>query len=145
MPRGEAPARLAVWALLVAGWLIAVWFMWDALTTLPSSERLETSRLVAIPTLRTFWAAALFSGLELAILLALLWPWRPELYATRVALALLGLVTWFIITTPLDITRMDWVHRRWMAATAAVLAATLVLLLSARGIARLRRSGPPLP
>ena len=138
-------ARLAVWALLIAGWLVAVWYMWEALTALPSSGQLETSRLVAIPTVRTFWAATLFSGLELAVVLALLWPWRPELYASRVALALLSLVTWFILTTPLDITRMDWVHRRWMAAMAVVLATTLALLVLTRAITRLARSEPGLP
>ena len=139
---GGQRGRVAVWAVLVLGWLVAVWFMWDALTTLPSAARLEESRLVAIPTVRTFWAAALFSGLELAVVMALLWPWRPEWYAARLGLAVLGLVTWFIMTTPMDLTRMDWVHRRWLVAMAATLLLVLVFLLLARGVARLRSPAP---
>ena len=89
---GRPLTRVVLWWLLVGAWLVAVWYMWDATVTVPSAGRLEESRQVAIPTVRTFWAAVAFSGLELAVILATLWPWRPELYATRMAAAVLALV-----------------------------------------------------
>lgn len=134
-PAGRA-VRIGFWVLLIAGWLLAVWLMFDAMTTVPSAARLETSRQVQIPSVRTFLAAAAFSGLELAVILALLWPWRGEFYATRLATAALALVTWFIITTPLDLSRLDWVHRRWLAAMAFAMAGALLLLLLYRGARR---------
>ena len=133
----ERRPRLALAALLVLGWLLAVWYMWEAMATLPSAERLETTRLVAIPTIRTFLSAVLFSALELAIVLGLLWPTWPQLYATRVAVAVLALVTWFILTTPMDLSRMDWVHRRWLVGMAAGLTLALVALLLLRAGRRL--------
>ena len=140
---GRPLTRVVLWWLLVGAWLVAVWYMWDATVTVPSAGRLEESRQVAIPTVRTFWAAVAFSGLELAVILATLWPWRPELYATRMAAAVLALVTWFVITTPLDITRLDWVHRRWLLAMAAGILLALALLLAGRALDRFRSAPDP--
>lgn len=137
----ERAVRIGFWMLLIAGWLVAVWLMFESLTTLPSSARLETSRQVAIPTVRTFLAAAAFSGLELALILALLWPWRAEFYATRLATGALALVTWFIITTPLELSRLDWVHRRLLAAMALATAGALLVLLLYRAARRITRPG----
>lgn len=130
MERMERWVRIGFWLLLVVSWGVAVAYMWQAMTTVPSPERLAESKMVAIPTPRTFVTATIFSGLELAVVLAALWPWRPALYATRLAGTALGLATWFIISTPMDLSRMDWVHRRWLAFLfLAVVAALAVLLL----------------
>lgn len=134
--------RVGLWVLLVASWAVAVWYMWDALTTVPSAERLEESRMVAIPTPRTFFTAAVFSAMELAVVLGALWPWRPAYYATRAAIAALGLVTWFIMTTPMQLTRMDWVHRRWLAFMILALLVALVTTLLYRLARRLRTPAP---
>lgn len=129
-------ARVALWVLLAVSWAVALAYMWEAMTRLPTDERLERSRLTHIPTPRTFMAAAIFSALELGIVLAALWPWRPAFYASRLAVTALALITWFIITTPMTLSRMDWVHRRWLAfATAAVL-----LALVATVVARILRA-----
>jgi hypothetical protein len=123
--RVERWVRLGFWVALIASWLVMVAHLWDALTTLPSAERPEQTRMAVIPTPRTFAAAVIFSALELGVALALLWPWRPAWYGARLAMTGLGLVTWFIITTPMGLSQMDWVHRRWLAfmilATAAAL------------------------
>ncbi|MFP4623797.1 MAG: hypothetical protein ACLFRX_06430 [Gemmatimonadota bacterium] len=129
---------------LIAGWVVSVYYMWDAMTTVPSAERLEASKLVAIPSPRTFFTAAIFSALELGLVLVALWPWRPGYYASRLAVAALALITWFITTTPMELSRMDWVHRRWLAfTTAAVLAALAVLLLYRLARRLTERAGTP--
>lgn len=126
----ERRLRIAFWVVLAMSWVVAVVYMWDATTRVPSAERLEESKLVAIPTLQTFLTAAIFSGMEAALVLALLWPWKPDFYASRLGITGLGLVTWFIMTTPMDLSRMDWIHRRWLAFMfMAVTMALLVLLL----------------
>lgn len=140
--RLESAARLTVWALLVLSWVVAVAYMWDALTTLPSAERLEESKVVGIPTPRLFLTAAIFSAMELALVLALLWPWRSEYYASRLAVTALALVTWFITTTPMDLSRMDWVHRRWLAALILLTLLALVVLLAYRLVRRVAAVSP---
>lgn len=125
-------ARTGFWVLLILSWLVAVAYMWDALTSIPSAERLGESRMVAIPTPRTFFTAAVFSGMELAVVLAALWPWRPAYFGTRLAVAALAVVTWFIMTTPSAVSRMDWVHRRWLAFVAVAAAGALIVLLTYR-------------
>lgn len=140
-PHAERLGRIALWVILAASWVAAVAFMWDALTTVPSAERLQESKLVVIPTPQTFMTAVVFSGMELAVVLAALWPRRPAFYATRLALTGLALVTWFIMTTPMDLSRMDWVHRRWLAfQVLAVLVALVVLLVYRLGRAVVRRT-----
>jgi hypothetical protein len=125
---GERLLRIALWAVLAVSWVVAVAYMWDAMTMVPSAERLEESKVVGIPTPRTFFTSAIFSGMELAVVLAALWPWRPEFYATRLGITGLGLVTWFIMTTPMDLSRMDWVHRRWLAFMVLAIVVALVAL-----------------
>lgn len=141
-PPVERWGRLGLCGLIVALWAVAVFFMWDALTTIPSAERLEDSRLVAIPTPRTFFAAAAFSAMELAVILVALWPGRPEYYASRLGVTTLVMITWFVTTTPMELSRMDWVHRRWLAVTIVVMLAGLAVLLGYRLVRRLGASRP---
>ncbi|MDX1674378.1 MAG: hypothetical protein R3314_06180 [Longimicrobiales bacterium] len=140
--RAEEWTRRAFWILLIASWVVAVWYMWDAMTTIPSAERLQESRMAEIPGPRRFFAAMAFSGMELAVVLAALWPWRPAYYASRLAVTALGVLTWFIMTTPMDLSRMDWVHRRWLAFLALAQVAALVTVLVYRGIRAVIRGRP---
>lgn len=127
--RGERMARLVFWIVIALSWVAAVAFMWEGMSRVPSAERLEESRLVTIPTPRTFLTAAIFSGMEVALVLAALWPWKPDFYAARMGVTALALITWFIMTTPMDVSRMDWIHRRWLAFMVALITITLVILL----------------
>jgi hypothetical protein len=135
MPR---QTRIGFWSLLVVGWAVMVGFMWDALTMVPSAERLEESRMAVIPTPRTFFTAVIFSALELAVVLAALWPWRPGFYATRLGVTALALTTWFVITIPMGLSRMDWVHRRWLVVMVIAVSAALVITLGYRLLRRVR-------
>lgn len=144
-PRLARRLRLAFCLALTAAWAVAVYYMWDAMTTVPTAGRLEQSRMAEIPTPTTFYAAVFMSGFELAVVLAILWPWRPEYYASRIGFAALALVTWFVMTTPMDLTRMDWVHRRWLAFMIVTLAVGLVgigVYRAARRLRGARRSAP---
>lgn len=136
--RLAAWARLGFWLLLAASWIVAVWYMWEAVTTVPSAERLEETRLAEIPGPRRFFTAVAFSAMELSLVLALLWPRRPELYGTRLAVAAVAIVTWFLSTTPLALSRMDWVHRRWLAFLALVTVVALATLLVYRAASAFR-------
>ena len=138
--RLERWAPVAFWAFLAVTWVVAVYYLWDAMTTLPSAERLERSKMVAIPTPRTFFAAAAFSAMELAVVLAALWPWRLEYYATRLAVTALVMSTWFVLTTPMQLSRMDWVHRRWLALVILLLVVALGAVLLYRLARRLAGS-----
>lgn len=116
-------------------------FAWSAFSTFPTAERLEQSRLVAIPTLGSFVRLAGRSAAELAVLLALLWPWQARAWAARAGLAAALLTAWFVLTTPLSLSAMDWVHRRWLAAVAAGLHITFIAALTAWAVrATLRRA-----
>lgn len=134
--RLESAARLTFCALLALSWVVAVAYIWDALMTLPPAERVEESTVVGIPTPRMFLTAAIFSAMELALVLALLWPWRPEYYASRLAVTALALVTWFVTTTSTDLSRVDWVHRRWLAGMILLTLLALVTLLAYRLVRR---------
>lgn len=134
--RLESRARFALWIILGLTWVVAVAYMWDALTTVPHADRLEASKVVGIPTPRTFFAAAIFSAMELALVLALLWPWRPNYYASRLAVAALGLVTWLISTSPMGLSRIDWVHRRWLAVMVILVGLALIVVLGYRLVQR---------
>lgn len=140
--RLERGLRLVLWIALAVSWVVAVAYLWEALATVRSAERLDESSLMGTPTLRTFVAVAIFSGLELGVVLAALWPWRPAFYASRLALTALGIVTWFTMTTPMDLSRMDWVHRRWLAFLALTVTAGLVTLLAYRLWRRLTDGRP---
>lgn len=141
--RLEEWARRGFWLLLAVSWVIAVWYMWDAMSAIPSAERLEQTRLAEIPGPRRFFTAAAFSAMELAVVLAVLWPWRTELYASRLAVTALAIVTWFVSTTPLDLSRMDWVHRRWLAFLALAVVAALAILLVYRAVRAVGKRATP--
>lgn len=140
--RLEPAARVAFWALLVLSWVVAVSYMWDALTTVPDADRLGESKLVGIPTPQTFFTAAIFSAMELGVVLAVLWPWRPEYYASRLAVTALALVTWLITTTPIALSRMDWVHRRWLAGMILLTLVALGTVLAYRLMHRVATASP---
>lgn len=124
--------RRGFWLLLVVSWVVAVVYMWEAMSTIPSAERLQQTRLVEIPGPRRFFSAAAFSLMELAVVLAALWPWRAAYYGTRLAITTLAVLTWFVMTTPMGLSRMDWVHRRWLAWLVVAQAIALVALAGHR-------------
>lgn len=121
--RSSSPGRvrLAFWIALVVSWLVQLPLLWAAFTTVPSAERLSRSHMIEIPTFGTVASTVAQSAVELAVVLALLFPWRPRGYLARLWLAAVGVWVWFIATTPLSLTRVAWVHRRWLAAVGAVL------------------------
>jgi hypothetical protein len=125
--------RLALWCALIVGWLVMLPQLWAAFATLPSAERLEQTRLVPIPTLQTLALLVARSALELAAALALLWPWRARHYLARILGAAALLTAWFVLTTPLSLSAVAWVHRRWLAAMTG----GLLLSFLAVGVARL--------
>jgi hypothetical protein len=124
--------RVGLWAVLILGWLVMLLYMWQAFATFPSAERLEHSRMMAIPSLQTAALLAARSALELGAVLLLLWPWRAGFYPARALAAAIGLGAWFLVTTPLSISAMSWVHRRWLAAMVAALVLTCVASAAAR-------------
>jgi hypothetical protein len=137
-------ARLALWVALLLSWLILLPMLWTAFSTVPSAERLAQSRMVRIPTLQTVGLLVLQSAVEVGVLLALLFPWRPRFYLARLWIAAFAVVAWFIATTPLGLTRMSWIHRRWLAAVGVALlfwAAIATMARIVRGL-RARNSGP---
>jgi hypothetical protein len=113
--------RLGLWLGLIVGWLVMLLYLWAGFATFPSAERLEHSRMMAIPTLRTVALLGVRSVFELAVVLVVLWPGWSRLWAARLLTASLLLAAWFLVTTPLTLSTIDWVHRRWIAANAAVL------------------------
>jgi hypothetical protein len=130
-------ARTGFWLLLIVAWVAMVGQMWEALTTLPSAARLEESRMAVIPTPRTFAAAVIFSALELGVVLAALWPWWTAYYPARLGLTAMALVTWFLITVPVGLSQMDWVHRRWLGFMIFATITALVVDLGYRLLSRL--------
>lgn len=128
MSRGPGRARIALWLGLLVSWVVLLPALWTAFSTVPSAERLAQSRMVEIPTLRTVGLLVGRATLEIGVLLALLFPWRRRLYLTRLWLGAIAVGVWFIATTPLGITRMSWIHRRWLALVG-------VGLLAAAGVA----------
>ncbi len=133
-PRAVEWTRRGFWLLLVVSWVVMVTFMWDAMTTIPSAERLQQSRLVEIPGPRRFFAAVAFSAMELAVVLAALWPWRPAYYAGRLAIMALAVATWFLITVPPGLSDMDRAHRQWLAFLVLAQVAALAVLLAYRAV-----------
>jgi hypothetical protein len=125
-------ARVGLWLVIIVSWGVQVTYMWEALTTVPSAERLEETRMAVIPTSRTFFAAVVFSALELTVVLVALWPWRPDYYTARLAGTLLAIVTWFVLTIPMGLSTMDWVHRRWLFFLILAAAGALIVDLTLR-------------
>lgn len=124
-------ARFLFWLGLAVSWVILLPFLWSAVTTLPSPERLDQSRTVAIPTLGSFLRVMAVSAAELVAALLIIWPAWRRAYTLRLfgAAALLGV--WFVFSAPMSLTRLEWVHRRWLAL--------LAFLLFAAGVYRLAR------
>jgi hypothetical protein len=127
--------RLGLWTLLILGWLVMLLYLWSAFATFPSAERLEQSRTMPIPSLRAAALLVARSALELGAALLLLWPWRARYYALRALAAAIGFGAWFIASTPLTISAMGWVHRRWLAAMILVLLLAFVAGAVARATA----------
>jgi hypothetical protein len=130
--RQPDPWRLAVWAALILGWLFMLLQLWSAFATFPTDERLEHSRMVAIPTLRSLALLGARSVAELAVVLGLTWPWAGRAWLARVWLAASALAVWFIATAPLSLSVTMWVHRRWLAAMVAGLVAVAAVTMLAR-------------
>jgi hypothetical protein len=131
--------RLFVWVALILSWLIMLLYAWSAFATFPSTERLERSQMAQIPTLTTVALIVLRSGIELSVLLALLWPWSRRFYELRVATAAVVLPIYFLMTAPLTLTRLEWVHRRWLAVVELGLLAVLAAAFAAAVFAWIRR------
>jgi hypothetical protein len=134
--------RLGLWCALILGWLVTLLYMWNAFATLPSAERLEQTRTMPIPSLGTAAMLAGRSLLELCAALLLLWPWRVRLYAARALAGAVAFGIWFIMTTPLTLSAMGWVHRRWLAAVIAVMLATFLVSALACAVRRLFADRP---
>lgn len=127
-----ARVRWGFWASLGLSWLVMLPLVWAAFSTLPSSERLARPRMVEIPTLRSVTFMVLGSAVELAVVLTLLFPGRPRRYLSRLWVAAVGIWIWFFASAPLDLAKVEWVHRRWLALVGAA-------LLLAAGIVTLAR------
>ncbi len=123
----EAPAprvprwRVALWLGLLASWLVILPLMTSAVVHPPSPERLRSMPTLRIPTPATLLVRIATSGLELRVVLVLLWPWRVRAWRLRLAGTALAVTLWFLLTPPLGLSIMEWYHRRWLAAVAAVL------------------------
>jgi hypothetical protein len=132
--------RIALAVALALGWAIAVPFMWKAVTTVPSAARLQEmqSKILHVPTPATFLRTGLQSLAELAVLVALLWPWWRRLWLTRLALAFLALAVWAVATMPLEQTSLELVHYRWMVGADLLLLAAFVASVIARLAAAFR-------
>lgn len=115
---------------LVITWVIMMAYAWSAFSTMPTPERLETSRMSRIPTLDTLTWLGARSALELAFLVGLAWP-AARRYAARLFVGLIALGGWFFATAPLTLTGVEWVHRRWLAAVW--LAFLLALIVTGAG------------
>jgi hypothetical protein len=133
--------RSALMLALGASWAIAVPFMWKAVTTVPSAARLQEmqSRILHVPTPSTFLRTSLQSLAELAVLVVLLWPGWRRLWLTRLAAAFLGLAFWAVATMPLERTRLEWVHHRWLAGAGLLLLAAFATSVIARVVGAVRR------
>lgn len=139
MPPRADTARFLLWVLVATSWLTLLPLLWSAFATLPSAERLEQSHMAEIPTLATLGWTVLRSGLEAGAVLILLWPWWRRRFLLRLWLAAVAALVWFLATIPLSLTRMSWIHRRWLAALGLgllVAAGVWTLVRSARQLGR---------
>lgn len=114
-------ARWVLWTSLVLSWLVMLPVVWAAFSTLPSPERLARSRMIEIPTLGSVALIVLVSAIELAAVLALLFPGLTRRFLARLWIAAVGVWIWFFASTPLDLAKVEWVHRRWLALVGAAL------------------------
>lgn len=130
--------RFLFWLALLAGWLVLLPFLWQGFADVPNADRLEQRHTVGIPTLATLGWTVAKSFLELVGVLVLAWP-RGRWYAPRLWLAGLGLAVWFVWSTPLGITSLEWAHRRWLAGMVVGVVAGAIVATVASLIARSRR------
>ncbi len=137
--RTERWVRWGVWSVLLLSWVVAVVWMREVADAEPA---LEGVQLAAASGPRRFLTAAAFSGMELAVVLGILWPGRPSYYFARLAVMALAALTWLIITIPLELSRLDWVHHVWLAFLVVALGVGLVVLLAVRGLDALRERRP---
>ena len=142
MPWDRRPlARILLVLALALGWAVAVFFMWKAVTTLPSAERLRvmSSQIMHVPTPRTFLRTAGQSLLELLALVLLLWPgWRP-LWLIRLLVAFLALGIWAVLTVPLELTRLEQVHHQWLVGCDVALLVAMAATIVSRIFQAIRR------
>jgi hypothetical protein len=127
----RSPARTLFCGALAVSWLVMLLYAWSAFSSLPSPERLEISRMARLPTFTTMTRLAGRSAAELAVMIALAWP-VPRRYVPRLLAAVLALPVWFILTVPLTLTVVEWVHRRWLAAAWIGLLLALIASLCCR-------------
>lgn len=97
--------------------------MWKAVTTVPSAERLQAmqSRIMHVPSPATFLRLTAQSFGELLTVALLVWPWWRRAWLLRLAVAFIGLAAWAVVTVPLELTELEWVHHRWMVGADALL------------------------
>jgi hypothetical protein len=127
--------RLVFWFALLLSWIVLLPVLWSAFSTVPSAERLSQSHMVEIPTLGTVVMLVGKSAAELVVVLALTLPWWRRRYLTRLWLAAVGAWAWFFASTPMGLTRMAWMHRRWLAGVAAALLVAAVVGAMGRVVA----------
>lgn len=142
---GRPRAPFALWIVLILSWIVLLPMLWTAFSTVPSPERLAQSRMVRIPTLESLGLLVGRSAVELGVLLVLLVPWRRRFYLTRLSLAAVGVWAWFIGSTPLGLSQMTWLHRRWLAAVGAVLVVWAGVVALGRVVETLRTRPPATP
>ncbi len=142
-PRPRPPlGRLLLVATLVVSWAVSVPYMWKSVTTVPSAQRLQEmqSRIMHVPSPTTFLKTTGQSFVELAVVVALLWPGWRRFWLARLVLAFLGLAVWAVVTVPLELTELEWVHHRWLVGADALLLIAIVATVVGRFL-RLARGG----
>jgi hypothetical protein len=123
--------------LLALSWPVMLALMWQAFWTVPPPEVLEQTRFVQPPTFGSLRHTVLLSAAELAALALWLWPGRH--YVPRLLFSPILLSLYFIFTTPLGLTTVDQVHRRWLALWILLLG-LIALLVALRSVVRWYRT-----
>lgn len=141
-PRSPSRGRFVFWLALALSWVVLLPFLWSAVTSMPSPDRLGQTRTVPIPTLATFVRVMAVSAAEVAAALLISWPAWRRAYTARLFVAAAVVGGWFVFSTPMAMTRLEWAHRRWLALLAFALFAAGVYRLAARWIGRGGGAGP---
>ncbi len=143
-PAPRSPAglrgRILLDAALVVSWLVSVPYMWKSVTTVPSAARLQamSSRIMQVPSPTTFLKLTGQSFVELAVVVALLWPWWRRFWLARLVLAFLGLALWAVVTVPLELTDLEQVHHRWLVGGVGLVLIAMLATIVARFVGALR-------
>jgi len=140
-PRRAVAWRILLLAALVGSWLVSIPYMWKSVTTVPSAERLQamSSRIMHVPTPVTFLRTTGQSFVELALVGLLVWPWWRRFWLARLVVAFLGLAVWAVVTVPLELTDLEWVHHRWLVGADALLLVALAVSVVAAFVGMMRR------